>query len=81
MTDTKTLPTMSERVRERLRKRLGSTPPCPTCKRSTSPIPDAIAAHIGVSNQTLAKFLSGSSVSGDTLDRIVTWLDAQSEKK
>ena len=76
----KIIGTLTDRIRERLRKRLGLKPPCPTCGHSTLRIPTEALASIGIGQAVIFKFLGGTQVKSDTLDRISAWLDAQVEK-
>lgn len=76
--------TMSERTRERLRRRIGVVSSvCPACgqaPRGSGGI-EAIAKQIGVSAPTIKSFLKGGLPRTAQLDMIISWLDAQAEKK
>ena len=78
-----TVPTLSERVRMRLRKKIGWVA-CPACGRGPGRKGKAIVApaarQIEVSPQVITRFLGGADVKASVLDKISTWLDDQVEK-
>ena len=66
---------VTEMVREGLRIVMDGSL-CPTCHNPVStrvPLRD-VGAAIGVSASTLSRFLRGSSIDSDTLDRIYEWV-------
>ncbi len=68
---------LSERVRQRLLKQLGSKP-CPTCghaPRGRHARLLEIGEAIGLS--LVQKFLAGGDVRSSSLDKISAWLDEQ----
>ncbi len=70
---------LSERMRLRLAKHLPSKA-CPTCGHSARGANAqllAIGKQIGISGETIRKFVKGKSIRSDVLDKISAWLDEQ----
>ena len=69
---------LSERIRARLRKAIGSSKPCPTCghaPRGQGVRIKQISGEIGIAAATITSFIKGSNTSSSTLDLISAWLD------
>lgn len=64
-------PTLSDRLRERLRQRLGT---CPTCGATTMGLRKA-AKECGTSPATLSRFLRGHDAVSGMLDSLDSWLE------
>jgi hypothetical protein len=74
-----TIEPLSDRLRKRLAKHLPSKA-CPTCgysARGANKQLLAIGKQIGISGETLRKFVKGKSIRSDVLDKISAWLDEQ----
>jgi hypothetical protein len=68
-------PTLSDRLRTKLRDRLGT---CPTCGAPTMGLREA-ARESGTSPATLSRFLRGRSAGSGLLDALDAWLDQKRE--